>query len=474
MEITLDAAEDQAVPPDVYLSLRVGESQKQSRFANSRVYHFPDPGEAKRGYARVEVFKRVGQALVNFSSLDGALKDCEVSCDLPDIADKLLRFRLGASYDQAKTSKQASAKKTPSRQRRLDEANRYLTEHNVEDTLQDAMADVINSRPSDPLTYLSDFLRAASRQGGRPKPEPLHEVAPSPLPGGDSPLVCPPEAAEAAKADVSAQEPELERKAEPPEAAPAPTEPEKQTEMMPEADAASPPPAPVEGETEEAAEADASAQEAEPEANSPSQPQHPVSPIVEYYAENFQNVTLPSLYTNFEGAATSPPTSPVAAPAEEQAEVMVEAEPATAPPPAPEDGEADKVEPEPPSERPFGLLPSVGTWLRGFGAEPSAGRAEEAVARAGQRERCSPQPLAGEAATTAAKTDRAPALEAAPLTPAAGASASRKKLVKSVQKVKAMNKLVQMDKKDIVSTMRNELSNKDKEIEELRKLLAST
>ena len=74
MQVRLDSAVGQAPPLDTFVSLRIGDVQRQSRFALARTFHFPEIVDERHG--RLEVFKRIGQATVSFDT-DGDTQDVE-------------------------------------------------------------------------------------------------------------------------------------------------------------------------------------------------------------------------------------------------------------------------------------------------------------------------------------------------------------------------------------------------------------
>jgi len=158
MEIRLDAVEGSLPPKETFIALRVGDVQKQSRYSASRTYRFPDPGDARSGAGRVEVFQRIGHLTVNFENREGQLQDIEVPIDSPDTTR--LQMRLAVKGGAA----EVSGKKTKAKSR-LDAAQRYVDEHKLEEILADAMREVIHDKPSDPLTFLSNQImkHAASR-----------------------------------------------------------------------------------------------------------------------------------------------------------------------------------------------------------------------------------------------------------------------------------------------------------------------
>mmetsp|Transcript_96304 Transcript_96304/g.214553 ORF Transcript_96304/g.214553 Transcript_96304/m.214553 type:complete len:660 (+) Transcript_96304:119-2098(+) len=157
MEIRIDPLEGQDAIEETFVAFRVGDVQKQSRFGASRTYKFPDPGDDRANFGRIEVFKRVGCKTVNFDTFTGDHQDILVPCTSEGI-DKLgMRLFFKGKGDAAMSSavqedKRRSAKK------RLDAASKYLSDHGLEEVLADAMREVIHEKPEDPHAFLSSLI----------------------------------------------------------------------------------------------------------------------------------------------------------------------------------------------------------------------------------------------------------------------------------------------------------------------------
>lgn len=158
MQVRLDSAVGQAPPLDTFVSLRIGDVQRQSRFALARTFHFPEIVDERHG--RLEVFKRIGQATVSFDT-DGDTQDVEVVCNDPSC--DMLRFGLAVASSSQKVDTKGLKKA------RLDDAQRYVLQHRLEDLLSDAIREVIRQKPDNPLESLSEyFLQRAAK--GPPEP----------------------------------------------------------------------------------------------------------------------------------------------------------------------------------------------------------------------------------------------------------------------------------------------------------------
>lgn len=160
MEIRIDSVEGQATPKDTFVSMRVGDYQKQSRFGSAKTYRFPQMEDEHR-FARIEVFHRIGHLTVNLDNLP-ANEPVEVPVDLPEL--KLLPMKLAILSDtvEPKTDQKAKQQKAKNK---VDAAQKYLAEHHVEEVIADAIREVIHEKPSDPHAFLSaQILKHAAKK----------------------------------------------------------------------------------------------------------------------------------------------------------------------------------------------------------------------------------------------------------------------------------------------------------------------
>eukprot|EP00437_Effrenium_voratum_P000758 CAMPEP_0181430818 /NCGR_PEP_ID=MMETSP1110-20121109/17920_1 /TAXON_ID=174948 /ORGANISM="Symbiodinium sp., Strain CCMP421" /LENGTH=624 /DNA_ID=CAMNT_0023554147 /DNA_START=82 /DNA_END=1956 /DNA_ORIENTATION=+ len=179
MEIRVDTAEGYAAPKDTFLSMRIGEFQKQSRFDTSKTYKFPKL-EDPTGLARIEVFQRVGHLTVSLGKLQQGEQSVEVPVNMPGMPNLPMRIQLhgGAEVDMEPKLKSTKVKT------KLDAAQKYLAEHQLEEVITDVVREVIHEKPAEPLLFLSSQIlkHAATRKPGLlPRIEDQREVPPPPL-----------------------------------------------------------------------------------------------------------------------------------------------------------------------------------------------------------------------------------------------------------------------------------------------------
>jgi hypothetical protein len=155
MDVRLEALEGQVLPQDTFVSLRVGEVQKQSRLASTRTFSFKH-GQGQT-FGRLEVFKRIGRVSVN---LESDVQEVRVPCD-SDLQELSMRVTV------------SDAVKRPVVDKRIDEAQRYVAEHKIEAILADTLKEVMHTRPVDPLPFLAEeILKHATCRPSKPSPPP--------------------------------------------------------------------------------------------------------------------------------------------------------------------------------------------------------------------------------------------------------------------------------------------------------------
>eukprot|EP00931_Biecheleriopsis_adriatica_P064583 TRINITY_DN39343_c0_g1_i3.p1 TRINITY_DN39343_c0_g1~~TRINITY_DN39343_c0_g1_i3.p1 ORF type:complete len:485 (-),score=152.20 TRINITY_DN39343_c0_g1_i3:177-1586(-) len=179
MEVRIDAIEGQAQPPsDLFISLRIGDMQKQSRFENARTFRFPETVEGKGGFGRVELFKRVGHTTLGLDGFfNGGAQDLAVPVCFGDSYDQSsydLRIAVTSKNPAEQQKAKVSEKKTRAKAR-MDAAQKYLHEHRLEELLAETMRQVINDKPEDPRCYIAEKIMQMSSPGNAEK-----AVAPPP------------------------------------------------------------------------------------------------------------------------------------------------------------------------------------------------------------------------------------------------------------------------------------------------------
>jgi len=185
------------VVKDIFVSLRMGDTQKQSRLVASRNFKFePVAWDNKGPFARIEVFKRIGTSTVSFDDgCSGEVQDVDVNCLDQDMQHLRLRLAVqnsgaGPALKEFQPSVKQKAKN------RMDFAKQYLDKHNLEESIALAMREVIRQKPDDPHQFLADQLLAM--RGNIPNPAPAERMMPPASPS--SKKAAPPSTPSAQKA----------------------------------------------------------------------------------------------------------------------------------------------------------------------------------------------------------------------------------------------------------------------------------
>mmetsp|Transcript_137560 Transcript_137560/g.343250 ORF Transcript_137560/g.343250 Transcript_137560/m.343250 type:complete len:397 (-) Transcript_137560:273-1463(-) len=151
VELKLRSVGETNLPKDCFISVRVGDMQKFSRFQGSRSYSFK---KHDNGFGKIEVFRRLGACNFAMDSLDRGARAVDISCFDADCKNLSLAVeKEDASSEPIK----------PGENCRVNLAKEYLDKHGVEIRLSEAMLGVIRDRPDDPLEYIASQLMKWSR-----------------------------------------------------------------------------------------------------------------------------------------------------------------------------------------------------------------------------------------------------------------------------------------------------------------------
>lgn len=164
VELKLESIEEQDLPRDCFISVRVGETQKLSRLAATRVYRFPQAGD--RRYGKIEVFRRIGACSVDIDPTVMGTREVAISC--ADAGFGGLGLRIGVEPDEESKKKvedplDGSSKKAGTK---VKAAKEYLSKHGLEVRLSEAMQAVLRERPDNPTEYLAYRLLGAQPGSG--------------------------------------------------------------------------------------------------------------------------------------------------------------------------------------------------------------------------------------------------------------------------------------------------------------------
>jgi len=158
LQFELDAPLAEVVA-NTFLAVRVGDVQKQSKLNGLRTFKFPDTEGKNCGHARIEVFQRVGHATVSLDTIATEGNSVNVPCQFPQ-GGKNLAFKLSSNGGKKIDQKicPIDAEKKSHARRRLDEAQNYLAEHHIEDSVAEVMREMIRKKPADPHVFMANEL----------------------------------------------------------------------------------------------------------------------------------------------------------------------------------------------------------------------------------------------------------------------------------------------------------------------------
>jgi len=189
VEIGLEAVDNDLMPKDLYLSLRIGEQQKFAKASTSRAYKFAQSAVAERRYAKLEIYRRVGicSVSIDMEKVKGT-HEIAVPVDDPRLCENEVRYRITmepAASEKIRAAPTAPEPPLSSQDKPLAKdpsakvlaAREYLEKHQLEQRLSEAMQAVLRERPEDPGAFVAQKL--ASGAGiMRKVPDAAPEAAP--------------------------------------------------------------------------------------------------------------------------------------------------------------------------------------------------------------------------------------------------------------------------------------------------------
>jgi hypothetical protein len=199
VELRLNTEDWQSFAKDHYMSVRVGENQKLGRVSASRSYKFPSSAIANRKYGKVEIYRRVGSAMVCIDpKMASGVNDVDVEFDGCIGTNTALKFE--AELVGPGNEKPASPTKAPSTAETITEkATEYMEKHDLEARLAEAVHAVLRARPADPAAFLAEqLLKNGKAEAKLPSPtkSAVEEAKQGPLVAETSKITPPSEAQE--------------------------------------------------------------------------------------------------------------------------------------------------------------------------------------------------------------------------------------------------------------------------------------
>lgn len=153
VELDIEAVDFDGQTAETYIAVRVGDNQKLSRFGDKpRTFKFVESAVGDRRFGKVDIFKKVGSASIGIRSEPSMMvQDLGVNCSDGAKINVRVSLKKGAPSEAKPSGKETMSAAAI-------ETKNYLTEHNLEMLLSDAMQAVLREKPSNPSQFLADRL----------------------------------------------------------------------------------------------------------------------------------------------------------------------------------------------------------------------------------------------------------------------------------------------------------------------------
>jgi len=167
MEVRIEDVPGFTLPAGCFIGVRIAEMIKQRRYDSGCSYTFPKV--ERRRNAKIDVYRHVGtcNAIVDPETET----DKVVSVGALDPAMSEMKLRVNATAKSPPADKQPDAIRSEAKKSALE----YLTTHQLEEKLADAMKVLLVKRPDDPIEFICQHLRSKASP-----PSPSSPVAAKP------------------------------------------------------------------------------------------------------------------------------------------------------------------------------------------------------------------------------------------------------------------------------------------------------
>jgi len=162
------------LPAGCFIGVRIAEMLKQRRYDSGCSYTFPKV--ERRRNAKIDVYRHIGtcNAIVD----PEAETDKVISVGVLDPAVSEMKLRVSATAKSPPANKPPDTIRSEAKKSAMD----YLTTHQLEEKLADAMKVLLVKRPDDPLEFICQYLRSTA------SPPPSSPVAAKPSPAAVLPF----------------------------------------------------------------------------------------------------------------------------------------------------------------------------------------------------------------------------------------------------------------------------------------------
>eukprot|EP00927_Polykrikos_kofoidii_P047236 TRINITY_DN4134_c0_g1_i1.p1 TRINITY_DN4134_c0_g1~~TRINITY_DN4134_c0_g1_i1.p1 ORF type:complete len:354 (+),score=70.56 TRINITY_DN4134_c0_g1_i1:102-1163(+) len=195
VDIFLGMDEAESVMKDMFVALKIGDTQKFSKASVGKRYKFSEKTVGDRRFGKLEVYKRVG--VHSIAIAPELVKDAaEFSVSVSDLSSDQLKFYMEVNPEEGVEKKRPPPEGYKNTAARSEEIKEYLEKHQLEMRLSEAMQSALREQPADPAAFIADKLTSrvgmitpvpsrpvtaaqdlANEQGGLGATEPVGTVA---------------------------------------------------------------------------------------------------------------------------------------------------------------------------------------------------------------------------------------------------------------------------------------------------------
>lgn len=162
MELKVEAVEGFSLPNNCFIGVRVGDVLKQGRYEPHRCYHFPQL--ERRRNAKVDIYQHVGTCIVAVDPDTRSSHEVAVTSMDPSLPGSRIRVNVEAKMEDGKANREERAKALKV------QARDYLTKHNIEVRLSEAVKALLKEQPADPTSFFCTHLRGAEAEAAKEPP----------------------------------------------------------------------------------------------------------------------------------------------------------------------------------------------------------------------------------------------------------------------------------------------------------------
>ncbi|CAE8587498.1 unnamed protein product, partial [Polarella glacialis] len=152
MELRVESADGHSLPNGAYVGVRVGDVLKQGRYEPQRCYHFPQVD--RRRNAKIDIYQHVGSCVLAVDPDAKAVHEVTVTSTDPSFQPTKIKVSV-----QSKSDEQGRQQREERTKALKNQAKDYLSTHNIEERLSEAVKALLKAQPSDPTEFLCRTLR---------------------------------------------------------------------------------------------------------------------------------------------------------------------------------------------------------------------------------------------------------------------------------------------------------------------------